>query len=596
MTLKAVNKMTKFELKTLNKFLLDNQEYIEVVFTKIYGKYLMRYYDEAKDYTLSFSYYEETSYCDNRNKNIVIALENVRKLLALNVPVLSIAYHELAHTIYTNTATKKDIIRKALKALGYENYTAQERAQAIWNILEDQYIERQLAIDYPFLAPIIKPITKILVGDGKLFSWRKNEPIDKDLYDLVQPFAESRLTNIRSGQIIAKVIEKYYPIVDHSELEEETQPYEDENEEERDDYEEAQDEQEQSQDEQEQSQDGVVDEDVDKKSFDGEAEQDEDIEEQGYGSSVNDDDMDTEETYEERDKPKTLGEIIEDLEAHHEDLGVISILENVLEEKKQMDFRRRLERAIEKHKKPKREYNQRVITPFYNAKQFIRNGMSQAQTKGYSANPSHRVSVNRIIEAQTSRQAPNVFYGRGKDIGFLRKVVIFEDVSYSARGVTPIFSHIAKTLSLAFEANEWWLYGKKLYQRADEDKKYFSFQDGDQIELANSTNTDYLGVLMESRKNEDNIYVVITDGDMRSIIRDEKLMEKYHDKMVVVGLLDKQTKEAFPYNYSFSEEFTKFGNEVPSVYMSNLYQHKDYQKMVIRAVQEVVRLIKERLQ
>ena len=172
----------------INEYLLDNPKAVEGLFTKIFGKYMLRYYD-TQDYTVTFSTHEDTSYQDSRNKRIVISLNNVIAMLQKDVNVLAVAYHELAHTLYTNDIERDKIRQKTydlisqhlqgtLKDSNQEYNVSRLLRQDhivhnVWNTVEDTRIERLLIQEFPFLKDIVDPLRTIIdPHDDELFKWR----------------------------------------------------------------------------------------------------------------------------------------------------------------------------------------------------------------------------------------------------------------------------------------------------------------------------------------------------------------------------------------------------------------------------------------
>ena len=653
-------------IKTLNEYLVKdnvrgmvNTDRLRRIFVRVFGRYLMRYYDEAKDYAITFSTQSKASYCDNRRKEIVIAEATIVEMLKYNVPIMAIAYHEMAHTLYTNNATRENIIQVVYEMSRgvFDNYDFDsQKAHSIWNVLEDEYIERKLAKDYPFLASIINPLRTIVKDDGLLMRWRSGSTnnVPQELVDLAEEFASKRLNNKRSGEIIFTIMDKWYKQGTRASLtikEDKYEKHESEDDEQDDDEQEEQsayDEDEQDDDEQdEQEEQSAYNED---EQDDDEQDDDEQEEQSAYDEDEQgDDEQEEQSAYDEDEqgddeqeeqiahvdaedeeknlpgkepmeeeatkrKEPTVEEIIEDLKYHKGDKVIKKILKDDVEQEeerlKEERQRKVLDYAYSLTKKPKVEPGAEKLKTFYNAKQFLYKGMTQAQAKGYSSNPSHRISIPKVLEATLAKKEPKVFYGRGKDTSFMRKVVLFEDVSGSAYVLFPLFSTLAKTLVNAFEQSEWWAYGEKLFKRPKDQYDYLTYHTLDGTGMTRATYTSALFAHMRKHRHEDNVYVVITDGDMDDFIQAKGGEEDFTKKMVVIGAFRgddgngrndaKDIKENFPYSYNMLDDVLKFlgadrENWRGFKKMLGAYDNMDYQNMVIKGVQTVIRLINERV-
>lgn len=572
---------------TINEYLVNNPDKISMVFTKVFGKYLIRYYEKADKYTIIFDDYEDTSYEDRRNQKICIALRNVVDLLERDLPVMSIAYHELSHVLYTNNTKRNNIIDKAYEVSQSKGWDFDQRtAQNIWNVLEDEYIERRLAKEYPFLKNTIEPLRTLIPDDGKLMKWRSGKQgAPQDIVERAEKFAKKRLTNKESGEIIAYIMWHYY-FNDNDKLENRVEgSYEQENEDGEKEKVEAQ----------ESSNEKSENDNNDNNQESEESEEQEDSQEED--SQEDSQEEDSEELQANRGyDTQTEEEEIGNLKAYKKDKAIKSMLLDYEKEKQRQELDRQLKRATITKKKVKIENYHEKIKTFYNAKHYIRGGMTQAQQKGYTMNLSNRVSVNKIIESKATKQPPKVFYGKGKDIDFMKKVVILEDISASTHGFSGLLSNIAKTLADAFEQSEWWAYGRYLYQKQKEEYKYKTMRPVYEMEgnFGSGTRTDYLLSFMKKHQNEDNIYVIITDGDMDRFFMD-KVQSKFLNKMAVVGVLDETIRENAPYHCDIGKDIEKLSHDYFTHRIDELEHKKEYQQMIVKSVQSVIQIIKERV-
>lgn len=439
----------------LNEYLVKNPTMVEGIFTKLFGKYMMRYYDKTEDYSVKFSTMDETSYNNSKDKIISIALRNVNMLLKNDVPVLAIAYHELAHTLYTNQRKKENIIHGVF----YDRRASCnfDKIHSIWNILEDERIERKLVKDYKFLADIIEPLRTQVTDDGLLMNWRcgKKDKAPQELIDLAEEFARKNMTTNDSIELISKIITTYYP---DSQTIQAPQPYQ-----------EKQIDFSQSDEDEEQTMPGGEDEEKDtneegyydiEKDFseDEDGEDDEDFSEAEDGE----DDEEIEEEQPKTEEEKMLERMaqeqknkkfsIDELDAENQEV-IIDIMKNFEKDINEMMERKEYNECVVSPKGPanKQGYEPKIEMNF-SSKQSVRKGMTQAQSKNYSSNISNRLSVERIIESNARKSEPKIFYGKGKDISFMKKVVVFEDISVSTQGeLSSLFSSLALSIVKSFE-------------------------------------------------------------------------------------------------------------------------------------------------
>ena len=563
----------------LNEYLIKNPKHIEGIFTKIFGKYLMRYYKGTEGYSVTFSHYEKTSYNDSRKKIICIAMSNVIELLKLNVPVLSIAYHELAHTLYTKQSAKNKIIGKVYDSWGSRDI---DKINTIWNVIEDERIERKLVKDYDFLKEIMEPLPQIIVGDNLLFSWRngEKEKAPQHLVDLCEEIVSgSRTTNDRFAEIIIELIKTYYPdgnIVQQTKsipspkAQQETEKEDNENAENRkgekqetqEQEQQAGDEKQETQEQEQQAGDDTLQENETEKENDNES--DSNTKGENENTSLNESDNDTEgevdkkrKTLENEGTQRQINEQQRELnEMDNLDIDETQeVIRSILK-----DYQKDLEesREIEEYNDAIKTYTTpvcinhpmiRKVPNYYSAKTTLKNGMTLAQAKKYSTNITTRVSVPRIVESMANKKEPAVFYGKGKDFSFMRKVVIFEDISGSTQGFTEIFSSIALSLSKSFQETEWWGYGNKLFKKLPRDYPYSTYDvNACSPKVGYGTETQKLLSVMKKYRGKDNLYVIITDGDMREFFWNKELYQEFRDKTCVIGILDKEIKEKMPHH------------------------------------------------
>ncbi len=620
----------------LNQFLIANPKAVEGIFTRLFGRYFMRYYKKAKGYSVDYSSYESSSYNDARSKQIVIAAKNVNSLLKLNIPILAVAYHELAHTLYTSQTTKHRILEQVRMDTSYR-YT-QHLVHTLWNVLEDERIERKMMKQYKFLKPIIENLTDFIKDDFLVMSWRKGNHhlAPQQLVALCEEFA-NKTTIDRSAKIIIEILETFVKV-------EQLKTYEEQVDDAVEEYEDQKELDAENDDtiEDDASDDDTYEDDVDEGEDEIDAENDDDEEdyerqsnneddvvpdysnedeviyEEAHQQENNDnaddnvdedvDDVDDDkkiEEFDDEEKPeedeenfKELTELekmfkdLERVDAGEQEV-VLDILKgyqnDVIEQIEIAKFNRSVKpttRSLQDHKKGYR-LRWYPIKNVYNAKHKLRQGMSQAQTKAFSLNISNRVSVQRLIEAKSSRKEPKVFYGKGKDVEFMRKVVIFEDVSASTHSVSPLFSSIGLALANSFEMVEWWAYGNYLYQKHQKDFKYSTYACGGFKGLNGGTNSQYLLNVMRKYRSQDCLYVIITDGDMGSFFRDDETYKIFKDKTCVVGLLDDDIKAKMPHHYDISAQaYDRWSFDVNS---------KAYAKLVVDAVTNSIEILQKRI-
>lgn len=667
---KVVNDMN------VNEYLRNNPKLVKGLFTKIFGKYMLRYYDKP-NYTVYFDETAPTSFQDEKNERIVISLENIIMMLQKDVNVLAVAYHELAHTLYTkNSRRDKMRVQASNLVLAYaipkeklhETQVAvlrqkvQNHMHSIWNVLEDTRIERLLVQEYKFLKEIIEPLSNIIPdSDDLLFKWRKGQLTSGDIYDIAESFCKKRVSVTKRADYMFDIYMKLYyndtikaikqqvPDNDYDankqvdtkadELSGDNQDYEQRKQEahekrskrvsyedmkeyhermqervrdreiEIEDLEEAIEQREKTGVGQaslehtlEQQMQRLQQDQAGLESLEENLQRMKDTFEQEYNEDI-DKSIDTQQAY------KQMQEIHKLQASTPQDLAVKSMLESVqqtiVENQEKQDY----VNSVEEYDNSNLSYLYHKVDKVYSSKQQLRNGMSAAQAKRYSLNISNKVNVHRLVNAQANRVAPNVFYGRGKDINFTKKVVIFEDVSGSTQDFTHVFSSIAYGLANSFDSVEWWGYSDLLFKKKPEHYEYTTQRLGMAGKMhVGGTNASRLLSVMKKYRNKDYTYVIITDGDMRSIFKDIDLWNSFKDRVAVIGFLDKEIKSKAPHHVDVLEYFAKQKGYVPKptddiydimsgaqLHSSNLKNKAFYYPAITFAINGVMDLVKGRL-
>ena len=602
-------------ISKINQHLLDHPEQIQTVFTRLFGVHLMRYYDASGQYVVEFDEYQDTSSQNSATKTITIALKNIKDLLKANVNVLSVAYHELAHVLYTSDVLRDRIRKLALNSLCVEdnapfhiskfkltrNYhhvmkQVNDRCHAVWNVLEDQRIERLLAVDFKFLEPIIEPLKKTIQEDGLLMSWRKDkyatQTPPQEIVDLAEEFSMLRkkgknVTAKEGARIVVEIIKKFYPQFSTDDDDNQDNPFTK--------YQQSDDDQQPQQsgsptDEPHGKDDDIDDQDGDQDSQDDDAQDDDAQDDDAQDDDAQDDDAQdddgdgddngdepTTNEVEQRnvaiDKEKAVKDM-KDLENMQvEDNSEKAILE-MLKDIKKEELRNIELREYSASVKPNRQTpvsttnkDLQKVEKVVNISQEIRNGMTAAQRKSYTSNISPKISVSRIVEAMANRKEPKVFSNKGKDYTTLKKVVIFEDVSGSTGGfVSTLFSNIAYALATSFIGSEWWLYADFLTQKHKLDYEYVSYgmtsrpnRDAQYYDLGGGTSARNLIHVMRKYRQEKAIFIVITDGDIEDLFSgsNAEIYQEFKDKTAVVGILDDNIKANMPHHHDIKGAIKK---------------------------------------
>jgi hypothetical protein len=571
-------------MKDTNAYILQNQDALEALFTQIFGKYLMRYYDANGKYAVSFDKYAETSYMNSEQKVIVISGKNIETLLKANVSALSVAYHELAHVLYTNDRVRDMMRKQTLKLLDinhgfnmHQLHFAQPQIHAIWNVLEDQRIERLMIREFPFLKDILDPLRSILPDDDKLMTWRRQQysqrlsNVPKALVDLCEQFAGAKHLKSPTSPAGAKILSEIFvlifgkpnvqqpPVIDFTNIQhtpvqgsdDEPQQAGTPTDEPHGDDDDADDEDGDDQD------DDADDEDGD--------DQDDDAEDEG-------DDEDDDEPVNGGDPIDTASKVIankQELDKRDQQLAkaqaqddhekaILSMLKDIQKTLRENAELQSYAQSVVQDHKPNKDSNtqQNRIPAFTSIAQDVRNGMTAAQRKTYNSNMSHRISVSRVVEALANKQEPKVFSNKGKDFTYLKKVVIFEDVSGSTAGrISQTFSTLAYSLAKSFSTSEWWLYGSKLAKKHLTDYPYYSYEVAHRhngaYTVGNSTGSQELLNVMNKYKQEKAVYVIITDGDIQPLI-DNPLFETFKHSIAIIGMIPQEYHSRIPHHFDMS--------------------------------------------
>jgi hypothetical protein len=633
----------------INEYLLDNPKMVEVLFTKIFGKYMLRYYDQT-GYVVEFSTSEPTSYQNAEKKRIVISLENVITMLQSNIHVLAVAYHELAHTLYTDNDVRDKIRKKANDLVieqmredttldSHELHVAVGELYAgnhlhnVWNVLEDTRIERLLGEDFPFLKEIIEPL-KTMIDPQKdhLFMWRSEKGSPRqDIVDEAEAFCtKKKVSQLSRAKNIANIFIKLYlkDLVDKSrngnrtsskekESSARTKVMENKRQEAMKDMYSAK--QRHAKDIQEKLEDTLQDLEKDNltpNEKDALSERRKKLEEwleskvseskelaRDYLESYNKDITEQNSPYEQLETIKKL-DIETTLDSAIKDI-LFKAQNTIIENQENISYNDSVE-----------NYPNNIDTMFlkkaklyYNPKQSLRQGITASQSKKYSIDLSNKVNVGRIVSSKANRTAPQVFYNRGKDISFTRKVVVFEDISSSTTDFTHLFSSIAYSLSQAFDSVEWWGYGNKLFLKKPKDYQFLTRNLGSSQHLdIHGTEAYRLLNVMKKYKNLDYTYVIITDGDMSSVFKDKETWDYFKNKTVVTGFLTQDIKKNSPHSIDLFSEIAKLNGYYPTpqddlqdisnyanITRDTFHDELKLMPIIYKGIDSVMQLVKNRL-
>jgi len=643
----------------INEYLLKNHDYMKALYTKIFGKYLIRYYDTS-GYVVDFNDYAPTSYQDSKNKIVLIAKNNVVMMLKKNVNALAVAYHELAHILYTNDKVRNNIqkkVKKVIIQLGTQRgirenaiYLNTKVIHNIWNVLEDTRIERLLVKEFPFLKDIVEPLKTIIEPSGdKLLEWRvgNNDKSSPSVVENAEAFClEKKQTQVKLAEYIANIYVELYERKVQPEKQPESMyqplPFLET------DKQKAKQLLDQADSDKASRNPEQIRHDLNRELKDKSdsieymkdnisyyKERAKKFKENGNTSAyvealansqkqvdmyqeridnLENDIQDIKKKLDTLDKEKQensdLSQITIDTNTTSYDSALLDMLEAIRETKiKDQQETKYNESVIHDYNfVDNGKYYTRSVDLVYNPKQKLRSGISQARSKKFNMNLNNRISVPRIVSSQANHTQPNIFYNRGKDVSFAKKVVIFEDISASTRHFEKMFSSIAYSLSKSFDSVEWWGYADKLFKKKTKDYKFITKELAQASGLPHgSTHTYRLSNVMEKYKNKDYTYVIITDGDMKSLFKSEK-WKFFKDKTIVIGLLDKNIHDNTTYKIDLLHELVKKKGYVPQkdqaindilnrsqLSTQDLNDKKFYFPVVAKGIKGVVDLVSNRL-
>ncbi len=559
--------------KQINETLLKNPKLVEVLFQDIFGKYMIKYYGEqTKNYRVLVSTDDQNSYMNSRDNVVVIAMRNVADQLKLGINVYAVAYHELAHILYTNDNIRDQIRVKAHMDMQSDDYqidqahlqtlsveskhkyirntraTQEKQLHMLWNVVEDERIERLIMNDHPFLTDILDPLKTIIKDDGKIMSWRlgkyakkvpdariaqlceqyhsvynSNAIVIPNGHTINKEFADRSVRNTLA-QILYELHKLMFPTQEQG-----TEP-------------------------------PIIDPLKPKKRGKGKSENktqggDEPVDNQDDKDDDNDDDNDDNDDNNGKDDDNDDNNGKDD--------------KKIAREKKEDELNKQLQNQIDKAKEliqtvvAEINYQSSVLPedqrkPLFTDPRFknmfiteiplitqqrttIRGGMTQAQRKSFKSDISPKINVARLVETMSNKSEPKVFYSKGKDASPLRKVVIFEDVSSSTYGggrlLSPMFSMIAYALAKSFDECDWWIYGDLLAKKHKVDYAVPSQVVGRKYRMASGTRSSYLANVMRKYAQEKALFVVITDGDIQSLIQDNELFKRYVNQTAFIGYI-----------------------------------------------------------
>lgn len=578
--------------RKINNTLVSNPELVQSIFQDLFGKHMLKYYgDNAKKFKVKVSN-SESSYMNFKSLEIVISMNNILDQLRLGINVYAVGYHELAHILYTSDEARDSIRVKTLTQMFDDKYqcdpyaSSSERNNVIdrlekqlhmlWNIVEDERIERELMKEHPFLVDIIDPLKTIIKDDGKIMSWRLGKYAEQKVKDpRISKLCEDYISIYNSAERVRPInANSTYSITSKSLLELSNVLYElhklmfpqSKN-------------QTQQQDQKQNAQDDQGDQDDQNQQSDNAKQDNNAPKEQGKNGKNNkqDDEAQDDQASKQGDKDGDKGDDKDDEQSEEV---------SKLRAKREDDLNKLLEDQIKKSKElietARREasYNESVISdsrcvvlseePIFKNFFFveiplitqqranIRGGITQAQIKSFNSNISNKVNVPRLVESLSANQEPKVFYNKGKDVSFLRKVVIFEDVSSSTCGsghlYSPLFSMIAYSLAKSFDECDWWIYGDFLAKKHKKDYHIPSVVVGRRYNIAMGTQSNYLVNVMRKYAKEKALFVVITDGDIKALINEEELFSRYVNQTAFIGYIHKDYTKNLKYTSLISEK------------------------------------------
>jgi hypothetical protein len=567
----------------INETLLKNPKLVEVLFQDIFGKYLLRYYGEqAQKFSVQVNSYEDTSYMNFETQRISIAMNSIVQQLTKGINVYAVAYHELAHILYTHNDVRDTIRERVLRKMYDDKYGLdptltdkeeikqqrvashtihEKQVHMLWNVIEDERIERILMREYTFLVDIVDPLKTIIQDDGKIMSWRLGKYASKTPDATIAHLCEHYIAVYNQAKIVKSKTTGRFEIADKNieidlsntlyEIHKlmfppTTQP--------------------------------PVNPPKPKKRGKGKSEN----KTQGGDEPVNnnddkDDDKDDDNNDNDNkgddkkvnnkqdDKAKAKSEKREDelnKQLEKQIAQAQELIETVVAEQDYLSSTLNEKRRVSVHDDPIFKNMFIVEIPLITQQRTtIRGGITQAQRKSFKSDISPKINVSRLVETMSNKSEPKVFYSKGKDASFLRKVVIFEDVSSSTYGggnfFSPVFSMIAYALAKSFDDCDWWIYGDLLAKKHKQDFCIPSTVVGTRYNMAMSTNASYLANVMRKYAKEKALFVVITDGDIQSLTRDNKLFQQYVNQTAFIGYLKYEDQKILKHKCVIDEKLAR---------------------------------------
>jgi hypothetical protein len=523
-------------LQQINDIILADDKILTTIFTRIFGQYMMRYYgDKTKKHTVIFDNYAESSYHNSSQNVICIAKKNIVQQLKSNVNPFAVAYHELAHVLYTNDKVRDKIREKTAHVLvnvmqnknaeslsNHDPSRLQETMHSLWNVVEDERIERIMMTEYEFLRPILDPLKTIIQDDGLIMSWRlgkyANQVPDQKVAEqcelYLQYYNDKRLSQGSRVDYCSTVLATLWVLIfDQNQMLSQPTP----------------------------PKTPPANPGKPAKGTGGGDVDDKPTKTRGGGDKPTQDKDDS------KDDSKDDGK-----DDSKDDDKYLKALEKELENIEQNIQTQRIEKSyndsviderkrIVVSKKVRDRYNNLFaieIPLFASQKHIVRGGLTMGQAKSYKSDITSKLNKHRLVEAVVHNKEPKVFYNKGRDTTQLRKVVIFQDVSGSTHHTYDfLFDIIAYSLAKSFDQVDWWLYGDMLAKKHTQDFSTPSYLVGKEYNIASSTNSGLLVNVMQRYANEKAIFVVLTDGDLFALFQDISLFKKFAPQTAFVGEL-----------------------------------------------------------
>lgn len=549
----------------INETLLKNPKLVEVLFQDIFGKYLLRYYGEkAQKFSVQVNVYEDTSYMNFESQRISIAMNSIVQQLQKGINVYAVAYHELAHILYTHNDVRDTIREKCLMDMYNEGYTVdpaltdkqeikrakieanrvlEKQVHSIWNVVEDERIERILMREYTFLADIVDPLKTIIQDDGKIMSWRLGKYASKTpdakiaqlcehyiaLYNQQKVSKNSKTgrfeINPNSVTVLSTILYEIHKLLftptQQPPINPPVNPPKPKQKGKGGDFK------------------------VKVKGKGGDEPVDDDNDDDNDDNKIDDEPVDDDKNNGVDNEAKAKSEKREDelnKQLEKQIAQAQELIATVVAEQDYLNSVLNESKRLPVHDDPLFKNMFIVEIPLITQQRTtIRGGITQAQRKSFKSDISPKINVSRLVETMSNKSEPKVFYSKGKDVSFLRKVVIFEDVSSSTYGggnlLSPTFSMIAYALAKSFDDCDWWIYGDLLAKKHKQDFCIPSTIVGTRYNMAMSTNASYLANVMRKYAKEKALFVVITDGDIQSLTQDNKLFKQYVNQTAFIGYL-----------------------------------------------------------